>query len=65
MWDVICLQEVDLHSELFEDHPTFKGDKFDNGSKWSVAIYYNADKFEEIESVERRYLDPETMKEQS
>ncbi len=56
---------MDLHSELFKGHPTFKGDKFDNGSKWSIAIYFNADKFEEIESVERRYLDPESQQEQS
>lgn len=48
MWDVICLQECDQHSELFDHQNVFKGGKFSDTDFLSNAIYYNADKFEEI-----------------
>ena len=54
-WDIICLQECDVHEEIFADHPVFKGARLPNGTKWSCAIYYNSNRFEEVESGQMNY----------
>ena len=59
------MQECDRHSELFDEQTRFVGGKMANGNKWSVAIYYNGDKYEQISVQMGRYTDPETGSEQS
>ena len=67
MWDVICLQECDVHDKLFEGSSVYLGGKMPKGSKWSCAIFYNGEKFEEVEGVkiDQCYKDPETGEDQS
>ena len=57
-WDVICLQEVDKHKELFMYETDFAGSCVDKKDKWTDGIWYNTKKLREVEAWESSFTDP-------